>query len=312
MQSPAVLTYHTQRLGYVFGVASALAYAFTTPTIKYLIDVYHVPELAIMFWRNAIIASVCIGGVLVIRPALLRVNKRDMKRFALVGSISVGLFHMLLVYSIKFNGAALAVVLLNLNPSFVALGAYIFLGEQITRRHMLSLVLAFVGCVLLVRAYDVAVLQTSWIGIVVGVGTGAALASYMLFNQRIMTRHNAWVSLALTMVFGALALLVVLVLVQGGHTLVAVGDEPKPWLILVFLALMPTLGGYGFLLASMQYVPARITSLLGLIELPTVTLVAWLVLGEQMEVVQVVGMVLIIGAAVLPGLERRRPARIGQ
>lgn len=312
MQFPSVLSSHSQRPGYIFGIASALAYAFTTPAIKYLIDVYHVPELAIMFWRNVIIASFCVGAVLVVRPALLRVNGRDMKRFALVGSISVGLFHMLLVYSIKLNGAALAVVLLNLNPSFVALGAHFFLGEQITRRHMLSLVLAFVGCVLLVRAYDVTLLRTSWVGLVVGVGTGAALASYMLFNQRIMTRHNAWVSLALTMVFGALALLMVIVLVQGGHTLMKVGNELTPWLMLVFLALVPTLGGYGFLLASMQYIPARITSLLGLIELPTVTFVAWVVLGERLALVQVVGMVLIIVAAVLPGVERLRPARIGQ
>jgi drug/metabolite transporter (DMT)-like permease len=209
------------------------------------------------------------------------------------------------IYSVQLNGAAVAVVLLNINPSFVTLGSRLFFGERISRYQVIALVLAFIGCILAVRAYDLAIVQTSWVGIVVGLGSALGLASYLLFNQHAVKEHNSWVSLALTMLFGAVSLLVITLGVHGAAGVVAVGTGWTPWLVLLALALIPTLLGYGFLLSSMNYIPGRIVSLITLLELPGAALLAFVFLGERLEILQIVGMVFIFVAAGLPVLEQR-------
>jgi len=199
------------RKGYVLSLAAPLVWATTSVLIKYLLDL-GAPRLAVAFWRDAAIALVCMAGLLALRPRSLRVGWRALRGFAAIGAISVGLYHALWVTSIALNGAAVATVLIYTFPTFVTIGAWLIFGEPIRRPQMLALALALLGCALVVRAYDPAVLRVSWLGALVGLATGMTHAGYVLFNQRAVQSHSPWVSLAYTMLFGALALLALLLL----------------------------------------------------------------------------------------------------
>src|SRR5690349_6681452 len=98
------------RTGYLLTVGAAVVWAGTSPAIKYLLDRYQVPALAIAFWRDAFIALACLLGLLMIRPGLLRVDPRALRGFAVIGAISIGFYHALWVLSIALNGAAVAIV----------------------------------------------------------------------------------------------------------------------------------------------------------------------------------------------------------
>jgi drug/metabolite transporter, DME family len=131
----------------------------------------------------------------------------------------------------------------------------------------------------------------------------------VLFSQRAVSRHSPWLSLGLTMCFGALALLAMNLFAIGPVRLLAMGSGPTPWLLLLALALGPTLGGYAMFTISLRHIPGRIASLIVVIEAPISTLLAVLLLGEQIVPVQVAGMVCVLAAAVLPGLQLRLPRR---
>ena len=180
-------------------------------------------------WRDIFIALACVGGLLLTQPRSLLVGWRDLRGFALTGAISVGLYHAIFVSSIALNGAALAVVLIYLYPTFVTLGAAIFFKERISAMHIVALGLALIGCVLLVRAYDPSVLRVSWVGILTGIASAVAHAGYVLFNQRSVANHSPIVSLALTMSFGALVLLVLTLVIDGPSGISAIGARPVPW-----------------------------------------------------------------------------------
>jgi drug/metabolite transporter, DME family len=224
--------------------------------------------------------------------------------------ISIGVYHALFVTSIALNGAALAIVLIYLYPAFVSLGARLLFRETITSAQLGALAMALVGCALLVRIYDPAVLRVSWLGVLVGIASAATHASYVLFNQRAVIRHSPWLSLALTMSFGTIALLILTLAVEGPTSLLAVGPGLTPWLIMLGLALGPTLMGYAFFTISLRHIPGRIASLIVVIEAPITTLAAVLLLGERIGPIQTVGMAMILAAAVLPSLHlrTRRPA----
>ena len=298
----------TPRTGYLICLFTAFIWAGTGPLISYLLNTHGVAPLVIAFWRDAIIAVVCLAGILALRPAWLRLSRSDLQGFALVGTISIGIYHAIFVTSIAINGAALAVVLIYLYPAFVTLGSAVLFKERVGALNIIGLLLSLFGCVLLVRAYDPAVLKVSWLGVLVGVASAVTHAVYVLFSQRSVARHSPWVSLAFTMLFGALILLVLTLTVEGPRSLVTVGIGPWPWLVLIFLALGPTLFGYFLFTTSLRYIPGRIASLLVVIEAPVATLIAVAFLGERLDGLQIIGMAIILLAAVLPGL----PFKLGR
>jgi DME family drug/metabolite transporter len=305
--------YPSTRTGYTLATIAAIVWAATGPGISYLLNEYHMQPLALAFWRDAIVALACMGGLLLAgRGRLPAVSRGDMRGFAAIGAISVGVYHALFIISIALNGAAMAIVLIYLYPAIVSLGAWLFFKERIEAQQLVALALALLGCVLLVRAYDPAVLRVSWLGVLVGVSSAVGHSGYVLFNQRAVSRHSPWLSLGLTMTFGALALLAINLIAIGPSGLVTVGTSIKPWLALLALSLGPTLGGYALFTICLRHIPGRIASLIVVIEAPIATLAAVLLLGERIEPIQMVGMFFVLVAAVLPGLPlrllRREPA----
>jgi drug/metabolite transporter (DMT)-like permease len=299
------------RTGYILTILAAVVWASTSPAIKYLLDTLHVPALAIAFWRDAFIAAACGLVLLAVRPSLLRVSRRDLRGLALVGAISIGIYHALWVFSVALNGAAVAVVLIYTFPTFVTIGAWLMFGERIRWPQIAALALALLGCALLVRAYDPAVFQVSWLGTLVGLATGITHAGYVLYSQRSVESRSPWTSMTYTMLFGSIALLLLWYgstafgateAVGAGSVVRAVGASATPWLALLVLALGPTLGGYALFTLALRYIPGRLASLAVMIEAPVSVLLAVIFLGERLEWPQLLGIALILGAVGLPRL----------
>jgi drug/metabolite transporter (DMT)-like permease len=80
-----------------------------------------------------------------------------------------------------------------------------------------------------------------------------------------------------------------------------VGDVTA-WLILIGLAIGPTLGGYALFNLSLQHIPASIGGLILVLEAPTASAIAILFLGEQLVTPQYAGMALIFVSILLPTL----------
>lgn len=302
--------------GHVLAVTAALVWSLTSPGLKFLLDRYSAPPLALAFWRDAFIAIACIVTLLIVQPALLRISRRELYGFALAGAISIGLYHALWIWSIALNGAAVAVVLIYTFPTFVTLGSWLLFHEPLRPPQLAALALSLIGCALLVRAYDPAVFQVSWLGALVGLVTGLTHSVYVLFSQRAVQSRSPWTSLTYTMLFGSLVLLVLMVIAAnwgaGSETPAAqagspysVGEGWLPWLVLLGLALGPTLGGYSIFTAALRHIPGRVASLIVVLEAPISTLLAVWLIGERLEWLQVAGIGLILGSIGLPSLLER-------
>jgi drug/metabolite transporter, DME family len=298
------------RTGYLLCILAALTWSATSPGLSYLIETYQVPALVLAFWRDAFIALACLIGMslmhLLRREPLPRLSAAEWRNYAVIGAISIGVYHALFVLSVALNGAALAIVLIYLYPAFVTLGARIFFNEPLRTVQAVALLLAILGSALLVRAYDPAVLRLNWLGVLIGVASAATHAGYVLFNQRAVSRQSPWFSLTLTMSFGTLTLLLLALIAGPPARLVAIGPEVTPWLIIAALAIGPTLGGYVLFTTALRHIPGQIASLIVVIEAPIATTTAVLLLGERLAPLQALGMLFVLAAAVLPGLPLAR------
>lgn len=303
----------SRRTGLILCTIAAVVWAGTAPGIKYLLDVYHVPGVTLAFWRDVFVTIAVMGFLLVRNRAALRVSRADFTPLALLGVVSIGIYHALWIWSVSLNGAAIAVVLIYLFPTFVTIGARFMFGEQLRSVQVIGLLVSLIGMGLLVKLYDPEQIKLNWLGIVVGLTTAVLQAFYVLYTQKAVRTVNPWASLGITMATGSLTLLAMLLaapLVVGQAAapgIFAVGDLTA-WLILLALAIGPTLGGYALFNLSLQHIPASTGGLILVLEAPVASAIAILFLGEQLMALQYVGMALIFVSILLPTLTKKADA----
>lgn len=302
------------RLGYAMCTIAAIIWAWTGPGIKLLLDDYQASGLAIALWRDVIL-TVCLGcGLLLFKRDALRIHAQDFWPLAGLGVISIGIYHALWIWSVDLNGASVAVILIYLFPTFATIGARFVFGEQLRPIHIVGLFLSLFGLILLVELYDTSNLQLNWIGIVVGLTTAVLQAGYALYSQHAVRTVNPWAALFVTMASGSVTLLLMFAmapLVVGAANaphIFDIGDRTA-WLILAVIAIGPTLGGYALFNLALRHIPASIGSLILVLEAPTASIIAMVYLKEYLDSWQLMGMILILIAIVLPTLWRApRPA----
>jgi drug/metabolite transporter (DMT)-like permease len=293
--------------GYTIALACVVFWSWTAILIRHLSEQYHMPPLVLAFWRDLFAVLSLALGLLVVRRSLLAPAglRRHLPFFALYGLI-LAIYNALWTTSVVLNGAAAATVLAYSSPAFTALLARRLFGERLNAAKIGAVVLCITGCVLVSGAYDPGAWQTNPLGIAVGLVAGAAFAGYSLMGKAAARRGlSAWTSMVYTFGFATCFLL----LLQRPDTILWLGPALSGWGILLLLAVLPTIGGYGLYTLSLEYLPASVASLLATLEPPLTALWAYLFLAEMMTGVQLVGAGVILGGVVLLRMGEGRETR---
>jgi DME family drug/metabolite transporter len=280
--------------GYAIALTATTLWATTGILISYLLTHYVIAPLTLACWRDVIVSSVLAIILAVVRPSLLRIRRQDIPFFAVYGFFGVAVFNALWVYSVDFNGATLAVVLVYTGPAFVAIAAHWLFHEAITHLKILAVTLSLVGCILVTGAYDLAQLQLNPLGVLCGVGVGVGFAFYSIFGKLSAPRYNPWTATAYSFGFGAFFLL----LTQRPTQLISMGNAPLGWLTLFVLGAGPTLVGFTLYTVSLRYLPVSVASLIATLEPVITAIMAFSLLGERLSAIQVVGALLILSGVI--------------
>jgi drug/metabolite transporter (DMT)-like permease len=198
-------------------------------------------------------------------------------------------------YSVKLNGAAVSTVLVYSSPAFTAIVARAAFGEPITRLRVAAIVTSMAGCVLVSGAYQPEAWATNAWGIVIGVVSGLGLTLYSAMGKFSARRGiPSWTATLSAFAVATCAL----AFTQNGATLFTLGPAIDGWLILLVLAVVPTLGGYGLYAASLGYLPAGTANLIASLEPALTALLAFILLGETFSAAQLIGGLLILTSVV--------------
>ena len=250
------------------------------------------PPLTIAGLRAALGGLLLFFGLLVVRPSALRVERRSLGTLVLYGLLGIAAFYAVYVQAILMVGMAVAAVLLYTAPAWVAVIAWRFLGERLTRVHLVALGLTLVGCALVAEVYRASALRVNGLGITFGLLSGFTYGLWSVFNKVGTRRANPWTFQCYGMLIGAAALLVW----QPMPKLLPLVQNPQvaPWLLL--LALGPTVGASVAYAAGVRHVPVSVASLIATLEPPLAAALAYVVLGETLEPGQLAGGALILWA----------------
>jgi drug/metabolite transporter (DMT)-like permease len=251
-----------------------------------------VPGSAAGFYRTLVAAAVLVPWRLIDRrPA--QASGRSVA-LALVGGALFALDLALYNTAVLQTKAAIAALLGNLTPVFVGLLTWLLFRRRPDAAFWTGLLLAILGCAAIVGidAFrpDAA---ASVGGDVLALTASVFFAAYLLTTERVRAVMDTLTFNTVAIVGSVVTLLVASIL----HGEPLSGYQPHTWIALLALGLVSQLAAYLALVYALGHLPATITSVGLLAQVPLTALLAMFFLGEPLTTVQIAG-----GGAVLMGI----------
>jgi drug/metabolite transporter (DMT)-like permease len=292
--------------GYAIALISALILSTTAIFIRHLTQTYQIPSLVLAFWRDSFVVLTLLPILGFLRASLLRVQRRHLRYLMFYGFV-LAIFNSLWTLSVSVNGAAIATVMAYCSAGFTALLGWWFLKESLDWAKILAILLSLGGCILVSGALDPQAWHLNLLGIFTGIVSGLAYATYTLMGRSAAERGlNPWTTLLYTFAFATIFLLIFNLLPveqlpgKAAHPIdfLWLGSALSGWLILFLLAAGPTMTGFGLYNVSLGYLPSSVVNLIVTLEPAFTAVIAYLLLGEYLTGVQIVGSLLILTGVV--------------
>lgn len=251
-----------------------------------------VPGAVSAFYR------VLIAGVVLVTWRGLRGGSRTVTPrgawIAVAGGVFFALDLALWNTAVLKTEAAVASILGNNTPIFVGILTWVVLRRRPRRSFWIGLALSLSGCLLIMSAnLRGGATAGSLTGDLLALIASVFFAAYLIVTERVRQSMDTLTFNALAISGSVGALLVIAFVLR----LPLAGFTPRTWAALVALGLVSQLMAYYALVYALGHLPATIMSVGLLAQVPCTAALAWLLLGEPLSAIQILG-----GAVVLAGI----------
>ncbi|GGC06655.1 EamA family transporter [Cellulomonas carbonis] len=256
-------------------------------------------------------AVVLVAAVLVVAPRTRLPGRRELAGLAVLGVVGMAMVQWLYFVAISRLPVGLALLVEYTAPVLVALWARFVLREDVRARLWWALAACLAGLALVAQVGRGVTLDA--VGLLAAGAAAVSLATYYLLGDRLVRRRDPLSTQAWSMVFAAV-FWVVLQPLWTFDAAVLRDDVALPgaaegvvlplWALVAWIVLLGTVVPYVLVLAGVARLGAARTGVIGMLEPVAAAATAWLVLGESMTPVQLLG-----GAVVLAGVTAAETAR---
>ncbi len=229
------------------------------------------------------------------RDEFRRIGRRDLV-FATLSGVALALHFAAWFESLEWTSVAASVTLVQAQPVFVALGAWLLLSERVTRRVAVGITVAVGGMAVMSLGDLVG-------GVLVGPNPlygnslalfGAVMAAGYVLAGRSLRQRLALVPYVVV-VYGVCTVSLLAIVIIEGHPLT--GYPTREWLVFAGLAIGPGLFGHTVINWALAHVDSSVVSVSLLGEPVGATILAFILLSEVPTTFTVVG-----GGVVLAGI----------
>ncbi|MBN2032834.1 MAG: EamA family transporter [Deltaproteobacteria bacterium] len=232
----------------------------------------------------------------------LKIRAKDIGYFLLLGGIFMALVQGTYFYTISKIQVAAAILIQYLAPIFVAVYSMAFWREQATPFKIMALFLAFGGCYLVVGGYNLELLRMNRLGIMGGVSSAICFAGYSLLGEWGMHRYKPWTVLFYALVFSIPTWHILHPPFQYMH----LGFDRFQWLWMLYIAVVGTILPFGLFFVGINHIRSTRASITATLEPISAGFLAFFLLGEKMEPLQILGGTMVIGAIVMLQIQQEQ------
>jgi drug/metabolite transporter (DMT)-like permease len=260
-------------------------------------------------------AVVLVAAMLVVTPRARRPRGRELAAVALLGVVGMAMVQWLYFVAISRLPVGLALLVEYTAPLLVALFARFVLHEQVRARVGWALAACLAGLALVAQVGDGVTLDA--VGLLAAGGAAVSLATYYLLGDRLVRSRDALSTQTWSMIFAAAFWLVLQPFWTFDATVL--GDDVAlpgaltglTWplgLLVAWVVVLGTVVPYVMILFGVARIGAARAGLVGMIEPVGASAAAWVVLGEAMTTVQLIGGAVVLAGVTLAETARYRPA----
>jgi len=287
--------------GYIYILIGSTLWGVSSVVAKSLFNIgIHPVEL--VFIRLTLATLTLLIIFFFFDPKKMAVSLKDLPYFFILGVVGVAGMQLTYYYSISKIHVGPAIVLQYIQPIWVSLYAFLFQRESLSRRKIVSLLLALTGCYLAVGGYQFDLLRLNKVGIVSGLVSSLFFTFYVLYGEKGIKKYDPWTLILYAFGFGALLywmLISPMKFITGGYS-------TKMWIAFLYIAIFSTLIPFGFYFKGIERVRATRTSITATWEPVVAGIAAYIVLGEVLQPLQVLGGIGVIAAIVLLQMDREK------
>jgi drug/metabolite transporter, DME family len=286
---------HTSRVGtgFIWIITAAVLWGTAGVTTEALYRLTDTTPFSVSAIRLLIAAPLLLAGCWrLLGRQMFVIGRRDLGLIALIGAL-MAVDQLLYFLAIRYAGVSVAtLVVICTAPVFVTLISILFLKQRLTRMVAAVIGAAVLGTALLI-GLNSTLPQSALLGAGLGLIGALVYACILLCGRFLAGTYHPLQITSIGFTVGALLLTVI----ASADGFVMTYSAPG-WLLLGYLAVIPTALGYGLFLVGMRSTQATAASIFVLGEPLTAALLAWLLFGEQLGQLGLIGAILLVGSMV--------------
>ena len=220
--------------------------------------------------------------------SLFALRKKDWVLLVSSGTM-LALHFLLWMGSLKFTSVASSTMIMALEPVFIMLGAFFLFKERTAPSALIGMGIA-IACVIFIGYGDIGISANNLKGDILSVGGTAAVAVHLLIGQKVVVRMPSYLYSLIVFISASIVFAVYNLVMD-----VPFFDyPPREWGIFMLLAVVPTVFGHILFNWLLQFVSATTVSMNILGEPVGASILAFILLGEQLTYLQWTGSLLVM------------------
>lgn len=299
-------------MGYLYALAAAVLFGSNGSLVKVLLEA-GLSAAQVTVARTAGTALIAGVVLLITNRAAFRISLRQAGMFALLGVVGVALLQWTYTIAVGILPVGIALLFEYTAVLMVALFAFFVYRERVKARLWIAIVFVLLGLVLVARVWDASL---DAFGVFMALCAAVSLAIYFLLGEREVAKASPMAVGFWSMGFAALfwlafgdlwalepSTLVEAVSLGGALDAVALPLWVIAAITVVFGSFMPFL----LSLLALRHLTATAAGITASFEVVFAFVVAWLWLGESLELWQIIG-----ASVVLVGIVVAQTARVNK
>jgi drug/metabolite transporter, DME family len=288
---------------FLWGVSATLGRAaFTGHLLSGGASLEKIDPLILSQSRATLSLAVLLPVLFVRRGAsVLRVPRRDLVQFFLLGILGVAASNYFYYLAIQRTNVATAIILQYTAPVWVLVYTAASEAQRPSLRRSAAVGLAVAGCVLAVGLLGSGAFRMDAVGVMAALLAAFSFAFYNVGGHKVLARYDRWKVLlwvlAATSIFW--------IVVNPPWKIIAAHYGRQQWEFMLVFSLVSVLGPFSCYFAGLQYLEPTRAIVASCLEPVFSIVIAALVLGELVRPMQTVGIVLVLVAIVLIQLPER-------
>lgn len=294
-----------KKKGFILAIIAALFWGYMGVPTRNLNNL-NFDSFSVCFFRTSISAIFYFIYCLIKDPSSLKVNKKKISFFAFYGVVCFGITFVSYNISVSYISIALATMFMFTSQVWVVILSYFIFKEKFTIQKVMAIILNLCGCFMMCKAYDLSNTSMNYTGVIFGLLSGFTFALQIIFAKINSDKGNQNILLAYAFIFASLFLLPFANIKNTLEIFTSCNNIFPIFKGIFIISVLNTIIANGAYIKSVQYISAGLASIIASSEIVIASITAYFVFHETLDMVQIIGMVLILASIILLDIKIRK------